>query len=188
LKKRRGRPRGCGIGKKSYAESVKAHTSLDKGVDESPRFVKFGKFLINNHKLNKDCILAVKRMGGGNINELPSTRVSSNLSNVIKKMIGGGTPSYNELSGLSEPEKVYLHKLTTKANIVDKFSIPAPDKDQQEKDIHQFEVMKGEIMAGNDSKDLIKKFKVHLIKLSKMGSLPKKEVSEIMEELIEMGY
>jgi hypothetical protein len=48
--------------------------------------------------------------------------------------------------------------------------------------------MKGEIMAGNDSKDLIKKFKVHLIKLSKMGSLPKKEVSEIMEELIEMGY
>ena len=103
-------------------------------------------------------------------------------------MIGGGTPSYNELAKLSEPEKVYLHKLTTRANIIDKFSIPTPSKDQQEKDIHEFEVLKGEIMAGNDSKELIKKFKLHLMKLSKNGTLPKKEVSEIMEELIEMGY
>ena len=43
-------------------------------------------------------------------------------------------------------------------------------------------------MAGNDSKELIKKFKLHLMKLYKMGSLPKREVSEVMEELLQLGY
>jgi len=187
--RRRGRPKGCGVGKKtSYTESVKAHTAYDKGVMESPRFVKFGRYLVNTHKLNKDDILALKQPSGATLVDFPSVRISKNLSNVVKKMIGGGVPSYNELNGLSEPEKVYLHKISSKANILDKFSIPAPSKDQQEKDIHEFEVLKGEIMAGNDSKELIKKFKLHLIKLSKNGSLPKKEVAEIMEELLQLGF
>ena len=189
FKKRRGRPKGCGIVKqKPYSESVKAHVSYDKGIMESPRFVKFGKYLINNHKLNNDDIFALKQPSGGALQEFPSVRLSKQLSNVIKKMVGGGVPSYNDLNGLSEPEKAYLHKVSTRSNIVDKFSIPAPSKDQYEKDIHEFEVLKGEIMAGNDSKELIKKFKLHLMKLSKMGSLPKREVSEVMEELLQMGY
>jgi hypothetical protein len=189
IMKKRGRPRGCGIVKqKPYSESVKAHVSYDKGIMESPRFVKFGKYLINNHKLNNDDIFALKQPSGGALQEFPSVRLSKHLSNVIKKMVGGGVPSYNDLNGLSEPEKAYLHKVSTRSNIVDKFSIPAPSKDQYEKDIHEFEVLKGEIMAGNDSKELIKKFKLHLMKLSKMGSLPKREVSEVMEELLQMGY
>lgn len=57
-----------------------------------------------------------------------------------------------------------------------------------EKDIHDFEVMKGEILAGNDSSELIKKFKLHLVRLSKTGTLPRSEVQDIMEELIQLGY
>jgi len=189
LMKRRGRPKGCGISKpKTYKESVKAHSVLDKGIMETPRFIKFGKYLLNNHKLNNEDIFALKRPSGGNIVEIPSIKISKNLSSVIKKMVGGSMPTYSDISKLSEPEKAYLHKVSQKSNILDKFDIPAPSKDQTEKDIHQFEVMRGEIMAGNDSKELIKKFKLHLMKLSKSGTLPKREVQEILEELIELGF
>jgi len=71
---------------------------------------------------------------------------------------------------------------------MDKISIPTPSKDSMDKDIHQFEVMKGEILAGNDSSVLIKNFKILLLKLSKSGALPKHEVSEIMEDLLTLGY
>jgi hypothetical protein len=71
---------------------------------------------------------------------------------------------------------------------MDKLSIPTPSKDQLEKDIHQFEVMKGEILAGNDSTETIKKFKLILLKLSRNGSIPKREANEIMEDLISLGY
>ena len=188
IKKRRGRPRGCGIAKPiSYKESVKSHTVLDKGIMETPRFLKFGKYLVNNHRLHNEDIFALKRPSGGNIVEIPSIKVSKGLGGVIKKMLGGAIPTYSDISKLSEPEKAYLHKISQKSNILDKFDIPAPAKDNMEKDIHQFEVMRGEIMAGNDSKELLKKFKLHILKLSKSGTLPKREVQEILEDLLELG-
>lgn len=184
--RKRGRPKGSGLQRK-YSEVVKSSTATDKGIDEDRRFIKFGKYLINNKKLN-DSILAVKRPSGNNIIEFPTQHITSNFKNVIKTMIGGGMPKYEELDRLSEAEKTYLHKLASKANIIDKFSIPAPSKSQHEKDIHDFEVMKGEIMSGNDNNDLIKKFKIHILKLSKTGALPKREVMELLETLLELGY
>ena len=58
----------------------------------------------------------------------------------------------------------------------------------EEKDIHLFNVMKGEIMAGNNSKELITKFKNLLNKLSRTNVLPKSQVREILEELLELGF
>jgi len=185
--KRRGRPRGSGI-IKPYSEVVKNNISDDIGIEESPRFVKFGRYLVNNKKLNNENIFALKRLSGGNIVEFPSLKISENLKGVIKKIIGGSVPTYSDINKLSEPEKAYLHKISQKSNILDKIDVPAPSKDNFEKDIHQFEVMKGEIMAGNDSKELLKKFKLHIVKLSRNGSLPKKEVTEILEDLAELGY
>lgn len=175
-------------GKGVYRESVQRNYDPTQGIEPSPRFVKFGKYLINNHKLMNEDVLALKRPSGGNISEFPSQRISKPLSHVIRKMVGGEIPTFNELEKLSEPERIYLHKITKKANIMDKFSIPTPTKDQDEKDIHKFEVMKGQILSGNDSKELIRDFKVHLLKLSRNGTLPKKEVAEILEELVELGF
>ena len=57
-----------------------------------------------------------------------------------------------------ELEKNYLNKIVSASNLHDKLSVPAPSKDQRDKDFHQFEVMKGEILSGNDNKEMIKKF------------------------------
>ncbi len=188
-KKKRGRPKGSGIGiRKTFKDSIKEHSALDKGIMECPRYVKFGRYLVNNHKLNNEEIFALKNLSGGNIFNFPSTKISKNLSGVIKKMIGGDIPTYSDISKLSDPEKNYLHKISKKSNILEKFDIPAPSKDIKEKAIHQFEVMKGEIMAGNDNKDLIKKFKLHIITLSKDGTLPKREVTDILQTLLELGF
>ena len=42
-------------------------------------------------------------------------------------------------------------------------------------------------MAGNNSKEVISKFKLLVLKLSKQGILPKNQVQEILEELLELG-
>ena len=81
-----------------------------------------------------------------------------------------------------------MYNISKKSEIADKLSIPTPSKDQRDKDIHEYEVMKGEIMSGNDNKDLIKRFKIHISKLSRGGVLPKKEVNEILTDLIELGH
>jgi hypothetical protein len=181
-KRPRGRPRGSGI-------SIPFNDRVDRtrGIQPDKRYISFGRYLINNKKLNDD-IVALKTQTGNSLIGYPSTRVSKNLSNVIKKIVGGNVPTFNELSELTDQERHYLHTVSRKADIEDKFSIPAPSKDKLEKDIHQFEVMRGEIMAGNDNKDLIKNFKILLLRLSKTGTIPKRDVQDIMEELLTLGY
>jgi hypothetical protein len=182
LRRGRGRPKGSGI-----ARPFKDKIDTSRGIEPDRRFVKFGKYLVNTHKLNDD-IFAIKTPSGTNITSHPSQRVSPHLSSIFKKIIGGGIPSYNELSKLNDDEKNYLYNVSKKAEIADKLSIPTPSKDQKEQDIHEYEVMKGEILSGNDNKDLIKRFKIHMSKLSRQGVLPKKEVNEILTDLLELGH
>jgi hypothetical protein len=119
---------------------------------------------------------------------MPSKRVSNSLKSILKTIVGGGIPKYDELGRLDEEEKEYLHKLVSRSNLGDRLSVPAPSKDTQEKDIHQFEVLKGQIMSGNDSVELVKKFKLLIRKLSRQGLLPKADVDDLMDTLIELGY
>lgn len=180
--KRVGRPKGSGIVKP-------LHQRIDdtQGIKQGHTHVPFGKYLVNKNRLDED-IFSFKHVKGYGIKGYPSKKISRNLSNVLKTIIGGGVPKFNDLSNLSEDEKNYLHTVSSKAGIMDKISVPTPSKDAMEQDIHQFNVMKGEILAGNDSSVLIKKFKLLLLKLSKNGTLPKHEASEIMEDLIQLGY
>lgn len=170
---KRGRPRGTGLSK---PKSIKI-----------PNFVGFGINEINAKSLDKG-ILKIRRNTGSNYMDMPSRHVSDNMKNIIKRIVGGGVPKYEELTKLDEDEKEYLHKIISRSNLDDKLSIPAPSKDQQEKDIHQFEIMRGQIMAGNDSVELVKKFKLLVRKLSKQGLLPKADVEDILDTLLELGY
>ena len=181
LKRRRGRPKGSGI-------SFKDNIDHAKGIQPVKKYHPFGKYFVNSHKLNNGNVLSIKSKSGTNVREYPSRTVSPHLGHVIKTIIGGGVPSWNDMEKLTEDEKDYLYKVSKRAEFSDKITIPTPSKDQQEKDIHEFEVCKGEIMAGNDSKELIKKFKLLIIKLSKNGTIPKREASEVMTELLELGY
>ena len=177
---RRGRPKGSGI-------AFKDKIDHDKGIKPSKHYIPFGRYFVNHHKLHDD-VLAIKSMSGTNVREFPSSRISKKLSKVIRTIVGGGNPSFNDMNELTNEEKDYLFKVSKRAQISDKLSIPTPSKDAQDKDMNSFEVMKGEIMSGNDSHELIKKFKILLLRLSKSGVLPKREVGEIMQELIELGY
>ena len=102
-------------------------------------------------------------------------------------MIDNVNPSFKDLQSLSDTEKNYLYTISKKANILDKFSIPTPDMSEDDKDINEYEILKGEIMAGNDNKDLIKKFKAKIIKMSNSGLLNKKEVSSILHDLLSLN-
>ena len=183
----RGRPpvNGNGIGRRIRGRGLQVDHSI--GVKPAIKFAPFGKYLLDMSKL-KDDTIAMKTMSGTSVVGHPSKKVSSQFSKIVKDMIGGKVPCDEDLSGLSTLEREYLHKVSKKANIEDKFAVATPSKDQYEKDIHSFEVMRGEIVAGNDNQEMIKKFKLLIMKLSRSGSLPKNEVSEILSELAELGY
>jgi hypothetical protein len=159
----------------------------NKGIAVVPRFIPFGRYIINKKRLD-DNIVSLKTRAGGYLSNFKSQKVSNKLGKVFRVILGGGIPRYEDIDELTEEEKAYLHKVAKASDIIDRINIPTPNKKEEEQEINQFEIMKGEIMSGNDNADLIKKFKILLIKLSKKNLIPAREGKDILFELTSMGY
>jgi len=181
--------RGRGLCSKKRPSNCLTFEDIDykKGVSVKPRFIPLGKYIINKKRLD-DNVVSVKTRMGGQLANFKSTRVSSKLGNVIRTILGNGIPSFNDIDDLDKDEKEYLYKLAKSSDILDRLNIPAPNRKEQEKEINEFEIMRGEIMSGNDNIQLIKKFKIALLKLIKKGLIPKSQSNEILLELISLGY
>jgi predicted nucleic acid-binding Zn-ribbon protein len=182
-KKGRGRPKGSGISK-----PFKDKIDKTKGIIPDLPYVPFGRYLINKSRLNTDNILSLKRPSGGNIIDIPTYKISENLAKVFKQIVGGKILDFNDLNQLTKEEQIYLYKVAKLSNLADKLSIPTPSKSERDKEFHRFEVMKGEILSGNDNKELIRSFKALILKLSRDGTLPKTQTKELLNELLELGY
>jgi len=183
----RGRPKGTTRGR-IKGGGITTQTDFDAGVEVNPkRYVPFGRFHINTQKLNDD-IITLKRPSGCNVDGFPVKRVSKDMANVMRTIVGGGHPEYRQLEKLSDEEKLYLTKLIKKSNLSDRLSVPTPNRDDDDKDVHEFEVMKGEIQSGNDNVDMVKKFKILVLKLLRKELLPPNQAKNLLLELATLGY
>jgi hypothetical protein len=190
---------GRGVGRpktRNYEGSVrpkrsdiltKEDTDWNAGIKVQPRFIPFGRYIMNKRQLDNN-IVSIRTPSGSNVPLFGSHRVSSGMGIVLRKMTGGGNPTFDELNSLTEEERNYLNKIARVSKIDEKFNIPAPNKKEDEKDVNQFEIMRGEIMAGNDSSELVKKFKILIMKLAKNGLLPQREAKDLLYELVHLGY
>ena len=156
-------------------------------VYEKPKpYKQFGRHLIHRHKLD-DGILMIKYPSGARHPEMPTQKISDNLTRVFKEMADGRMPQYHHFEGLGIKEKELLHKVVRHTQFQN-MEVPSPDKEALDKELDRFDILRGEIEAGNDNKEIIKEFKVMLMKFMRQGRIPKAQVNEIMEHLLMMGH
>ena len=179
---------GSGIRKEHRADVIKiADIDFSKGVLPAKRFLPFGRYVINQNQLGKG-IVAVKRPCGATIKDFPSERVSKKVHTIVNDIVGGKMPSFTSYDGLDDEEKSYLHRLTEVSNIENRLKVPAPNKDTEEQEINRFEILRGEITAGNDNSKMVKEFKLLIMKLGRKKLLPTNQVKEMIFELTSLGY
>jgi hypothetical protein len=144
--------------------------------------VGFGKYFLHADKL-KDDIVCVRSSTGRNHPNMPTMRVSKGLGIVLRHIAGGANPSYDDLHRLSDEDRSHLSDLVRRCKV--DVSVPeGSDKD----DLHQFDILQGELGAGNDSPELIKKLKSVILRLMNKGRLPKSQGREILTDLVALGY
>lgn len=180
------RMKGRGLAQPRVRKNRLEH--LTDGVVEKPKpYMPFGRYVIHKYDLEGGK-LSMKTPKGGNIKELPSQKISMGLVKVLKSIGKGALPSYDEIKGLGEPDKETLHKVITHSRLNDKVSVPTPQsKTEEEKIADRFDILRGEIVAGNDNKQLVKEFKVLLMKLLSAGRVPRKEAHDILTDLASIG-
>jgi len=154
------------------------------GIPKIPSYIPFGRYTINIHKLNDD-ILMMKTCKAGAIPTIPTIKISSSLSSILKTLLNKKNVEFEMISNLNDDDKRLLHKIVTTSHI--EVSVPYPDKDKQQKEMDRFNILKGEIIAGNDNKGLIKEFKVMLLKFMNSGTIPRRQALDILTDITALG-
>jgi len=183
---------GCGLVTKKIIKPtlmVKPdNIDFEKGLKMEASYIPIGKYVINKHKL-RDNMLLMRTVKGGQIMELPQMSISPKLGKLLNKIIQGhGFPSHNELTELDDSDKDIMYKVfkMSKAEGID--SIPRPNKSKDEQEFNRFTILKGQIIAGNNSKELIKEFKTLLVKLIHADKILRKDGHAILLDLAALGY
>jgi hypothetical protein len=148
-------------------------------------FKNFGKYIIDVIGLDDD-VVSIRSPSKASVSTIPRERVSKRVSSVLKTIAGGGMPSYEDIGELKNDEKKYLSKVLKTARLSDKINIK-PDLSKEEAEDQRFQILKGEILSGNDSKEVVKEFKGLLIKYKNENRLPAREVNSILAELLMLG-
>ena len=125
---------------------------------------------------------------GINITKYPTKSISNSLANILRKMINNISPDFEELSKLTNDEKLYLSNLIQYTNIENRFCIPTPDKTESQKEMDRLKLLIGQLKAGQNSKVMINELKTLLLKFRAEKKLPATEVNEILYSIIELGY
>jgi hypothetical protein len=89
---------------------------------------------------------------------------------------------------LDDGEKRYLHKVAAGCDLLEKCPISAPKMDAVQIEQDLFTKLRGEIAAGNSNVDLIKQFKLLLLKMRTDGSLPSAQVNRVLLDLLSLGH
>jgi hypothetical protein len=165
-------------------ENVKS-TYVNK-IDPMNKFLDFGKYKIDLKKL-KGGKLQFRSKKGYFVKGLENKQLTPNMKIIIDKFISGQNIDYEDVNRLDDNEKNYLSQIAEKCDINDRLKIPSPKLTQIQSDINKFNILRGQLMAGNDNQEMIKEFKVLLLKLSNSGHIDKKESNDVMTMLLQLG-
>lgn len=158
-------------------------------VPAEKSYAKLGRYLVNKHRL-RDNQLIMRTVKGGQIVGLPSMTVSPKLGKMINKIVSGrGFPSHDELGEMCDSDKDIMYKIFKMSKAEGLESLPKSTlKNKQERDFNEFTIAKGELMAGNNSPELIKKFKTLLLRLMNDGQIVRREGHDILMDLVALGF
>ena len=150
-------------------------------------FHKFGNKWIRKSDLMKDK-LCIRQPSNQSVIGLPVQRISKKLATLLIGILDNGKPEYSEMESLSDEDKQTLCTISSVTKLGNKLSLPTPNKSKNEKEEHRFHILKGQILAGNDSPQIVKELKTLLMKFMNDRRLSKTEVLSILETLVSMGY
>lgn len=159
-----------------------------QGAPEQKSYVGLGKHFIHRHKLMHDGILQIRRKSGTTLNHLPTQKISKPLSIILIKLIGNDNPSFEDMQKLEDNDKSLLNKIIKHSRIDDRLMLPTPERTEEEQEWNRFQVLVGEMQAGNNSPELVKELKGLLLKMAHTNRLPKGQVREILLDLTAMGH
>jgi hypothetical protein len=161
-------------------EVIKATVKRDRSKNEMGIF---GRHIIDLDVLRKKNLVSVKYPSGVNIIKLKQRRVSNEFKNLLLKFIEDGLFDKTAFNGLDESETDYMVKLARFSNL----RLPIQNMSEKEdQDLRRFSILQGEVIAGNNSSQIINELKQLLLKLSNNGLISKNDRDQVLFNILQV--
>lgn len=128
----------------------------------------------------RDGFVSLRNGSGKQIEK--KVKIGGNVGNAIKNVLEGKAISYEDAETMNDDERSYMNHLAKKTG-EQGLHMRLREKTKAEQLEHTFEILKGQIEAGNDSPELLKEFKKVILQLRRMHKLSKPQVGDILLEI-----
>lgn len=157
---------------------------IGKGLPENTRgvrYAQFGKYIIHLPSLDKQTI-SIKYPSVLAIQDIPNKHVSNNFVKLIRHYLETDTIDKGMFNALEEDEQEFFHYLTRRC-AVDTGMVGGGMTNREKKDMERFELIRGQVIAGNNSPELLKELKQYLLKFLSEKRITRAVGNQILYEI-----
>lgn len=151
-----------------------------------PKVLRFGQVHINPKNLYYDNMLSLRTFKNQAFRGYKDERISDYLVSLIHKMIEGHKLTKHELTPLDEKERMVLDNLIHRAKLHKEHDNTIDDTNKKMK--ARFDVLSGEIEAGNDNPLIKQELHQLLYKMSHAKMISIVKANKYMHELNEIYF
>jgi hypothetical protein len=147
-------------------------------------YITIGKYKPHRTKLMGGK-LQMRSHNNNQIHNLKSQNIT-NIREILLKLNKNEIIHFSDVDKLTTYEKDQLYMIGKKLHITDLFDIPSTLKSQEEKLKDKFILLRGFLIAGNNNPELLRKFKIVLLKMKNNKLVSLQEYNEVLNILLQM--
>ena len=152
-------------------------------AEKTDFYVPFGVFYIHKGKLMNENKLGLRYPSGATIKNIPAQIVSENIKNLIIKLLEDQKLDYNIMQKLSPSDRELFHNIVYRAKLDNQLGLSGYQDDKYQEQLRRFELLRGEILAGNNNPEIMKELKYLILNFMANGKMRKTEGNQILFEL-----
>ena len=148
-------------------------------------YSKFGKYVIHLPSLSDGYINLKYKKSFGHIKRFPKKMISSKIKQLIKHILAEGQFPEDLYLSLSKKDKAQFDEIVDFSRLdneeaVNFLKYRSQKSKDRDKDIERFDLLRGSLMAGNNSDEILRELKVLLHKMKKDKTISQTDFNELI--------
>jgi len=164
----------------------KVGRGISANYEETDKYREFGKYMVSMPSLRKG-YLYVCYKSGMKINHLPRKLVSVDFIKMIETCLEEGVLDKQLFNKLSKEEQDYFLIVAKKCEFDKSVGLGVHRSEEETKLLDRFELLKGQIVAGNNAPDVLKELKQFVLKFMNDGTLNRQGGNQLLYEIACLG-
>ena len=156
------------------------------GVVNHDPYITIGKYLVHKQHLLGGKLQVRSQVNHNQVYGFKSQNITNNIKDILLKLHKKEPISFKDVDKLNEEEKNQLYMIGKKLHVSELFDIPSTTKSNEDKLKDEFYLLRGSIMAGNNNPQLLRKFKIVLLKMKNNKLISLQEYNEILNIMLEL--